>query len=305
MATNLPGDFKSWLSASHLSPAKPCFLWCQQPQSWSRFTQEELGRRVLSFSDLVEELKTEVSENPIPTGKVQKRHVASFMCVLHLSTFSRNTIWQEAFQQEPRLTKTQIMGQSSIRMGKERLCYHFLLWLGRHGHTHLQSQDSGGPERWRSSWATQWDETILYPRMACWGKSQTYFPTWQLVVILKLWHFPLLFSSNMLPHQRIRESQHVQDQGTLGATQGSWFFFLKPLESDGIVSDSLAYLTKGKGYCLKGSQQSTWKAIMFKRFPWLKKRENLSHSWIRFSGILFQWENHRAKTRFQWQRILS
>lgn len=206
MATNLPGDFKSWLSASHLSPAKPCFLWCQQPQRWSRFTQEELGGRVLSFSDLVEELKTEVSENPIPTGKVQKRHVASFMCVLHLSTFSRSTIWQEAFQQEPRLTKTQIMDQSSIWMGKERLCYHFLLWLGRHGHTHLQSQNSGGPERWRSSWATQWDETILYPRMACWAKSQTYFPTWQWVVILKLWHFPLLFSSHMLPHQRLSEN---------------------------------------------------------------------------------------------------
>lgn len=155
------------------------------------------------------------------------------MCVLYLSTFSRSTIWQEAFQQEPRLTKTQIMG-------KERLCYNFLLWLGRHGHTHLQSQNSGGPERWRSSWPTQWDETILYPRMACWRKSQTYFPTWQWVVILKLWHFPLLFSSHMLPHQRL--SQHIQDQGTLGATQGSWFFFFKPLESDGIVSDSLAGL---------------------------------------------------------------
>lgn len=164
------------------------------------------GEEGTFFSDLVEELKTEVSENPIPTGKVQKRHVAYFMCVLHLSTFSRSTIWQEAFQQEPRLTKTQIMGQSSILMGKERLCYHFLLWLGRYGHTHLQSQDSGGLERWRSSWATQWDETILYPRMACWGKSQTYFPTWQWVVILKLWHFPLLFSSHMLPHQRLLEN---------------------------------------------------------------------------------------------------
>lgn len=118
--------------------------------------------------------------------------------------------------------------------------------------------------------------------------------------------FPsLVFKPHAPSSASIRESQHVQDQGTLGATQGSWFVFFKPLESDGIVSDSLAYLTKGKGYCLKGSQQSTWKAIMFKRFPWLKKRENPSHSWIRFSGVLFQWENHRAKTRFQWQRILS
>lgn len=50
------------------------------------------GGRVLPFSDLVEELKTEVSQNPIPTGKVQKRHVAYFTCVLHLSTFSRSTI---------------------------------------------------------------------------------------------------------------------------------------------------------------------------------------------------------------------
>lgn len=305
MATNLPRDFKSWLSASHLSPAKPCFLWCQQPQRWSRFTQEELRRRVLSFSDLVEELKTEVSENPIPTGKVQKRHVASFMCVLHLSTFSRSTIWQEAFQQEPRLTKTQIMGQSSILMGKERLCYHFLLWLDRHGHTHLQSQDSGGLERWRSSWAT--DETILYPRMACWREVSNVFSYVAMSSHLETLTFPsLVFKPHAPSSVSIRESQHVQDQGTLGATQGScFFFFFKPLESDGIVSDSLAYLTRGKGYCLKGSQQSTWKAIMFKRFPWLKKRENPSHSWIRFSGVLFQWENHRAKTWFQWQRILS
>lgn len=50
------------------------------------------GGRVLPFSDLVEELKTEVSQNPIPTGKVQKRHVAYFTYVLHLSTFSRSTI---------------------------------------------------------------------------------------------------------------------------------------------------------------------------------------------------------------------
>lgn len=89
MGTNLPGDFKSWLSASHLSPAKPCFLWCQQPQRWSRFAQEELGRRVLSFSDLVEELKTEVSENPIPTGKVQKRRGTFHVCSISVDIFQK------------------------------------------------------------------------------------------------------------------------------------------------------------------------------------------------------------------------
>lgn len=76
-------------------------------------------------------------------------------------------------------------------------------WVGMATHACSPSTQDSRKDGGQAGLHSEMRLSILYPRTACWGTSQTDFPTWQWVVILKLWHFPLLFSSHMLPHQHL------------------------------------------------------------------------------------------------------